>query len=72
MRILYIIYMWSLFCLVQVYISLNFPTILLVKLGVRLSVFWLLVFLYFWVLAFSFSLLCFEFNFISKNLITFL
>ena len=41
------------------------PT-LLVKLGFCLSVFWFYVFLSLWFLALSFSVLCFEFNVISK------
>ena len=41
------------------------PT-LLVKLGFCFSIFWFYVFLSLWFLALSFSVLCFEFNVISK------
>ena len=65
-----IIHVWSLFCSVWNNMSVPFLSILLVKLGFHLSVFWFLVFLYLWLLGFSFSVLCFEFKFISKDLIT--
>ena len=61
----------SLFFSVRVKMSLHFLPIHLVKLGFPLSVFWFLVFLYLWFLVFSFSVLCFEFKVISKDLITF-
>ena len=62
------VYMWSSFCSVRVYKSLHFLPILLVKIGFRPSVFWFFLFLYIWFLAFTFSVLCFEFNIISNYL----
>ena len=73
---LWIICVWSLFCSVRVYINLHFLPIILVKLGFHLSVFWhafwFFMFLYLWVLVFIFSVRYFEFNVISKDLITFI
>ena len=70
--ILCVVGVWSLFCSVRVYIILHFLPILLVKLSFRLSMFWLFIFLFLWFLDFSFSVLCFEFNVISKALKTLL
>ena len=58
---------WSLFSPERVYVSLHFLSILLVKLSFCLSVFWFFIFFYLWFLVFSFSVLCFEFNVISRN-----
>ena len=69
--ILCITRVWSLFCSVRVYIRLYFLPILLVKLCLRLSVFWFFMFLFLWTLLFIFSVLCFEFNIISKDLTRF-
>ena len=55
----------------EVYVSLHFLPILLVKLGFYLSVFWFFMFLYLSFLVFSFFVRRFEFNFISKDLIAF-
>ena len=62
---LWFISVWPLFCSVRVYISLHFLPMILVKLVFHLSVFQFFVFLYLWVLIFSFAL-CFEFNVFSK------
>ena len=62
---------WSLFCSVWVYISLHFLPILLIKLVFCLSMFWLFMFLLLLLLVFIFAVLCFEFNVIPKDLITF-
>ena len=70
--ILCVVGLWSLFCSVRVSIILHFLPILLVKLSFRLSMFWLFIFLFLWFLDFSFSVLCFEFNVISKVLKTLL
>ena len=68
--IFWIIRGWSLFCSVWVYIShFHCLHLLLVKLGLKLSAFWFFMFLHPWLLVFSFSVLCFEFNIISKDLI---
>ena len=75
--ILCIICVWSLFSLVQIYISLCFlPIFLLLKLGFHLFMFWFSVSLYLWFLAFSlqflvygFSALYFKFNVIPNDLI---
>ena len=69
--ILWIIYVWPLFCSVRAYVSLHFLPILLVKLDFRLSVFWFFMFLFLWILFFIFSVQCFESNVSSKHLITF-
>ena len=50
---------------------LHFLPILLVKLDFLLSVFWFFVFLYLWILVFSFFVLCFEFNVVLKDFIIF-
>lgn len=63
--ILSIIRVWPLLCSVQVCIFY----LLLLKLGFNLSVFGFLVFLYLWLLVFSFSVQCFEFNVVSKRLL---
>ena len=62
-----IIWMWSLFCSVRVYISLHFFTYSFWKLGFLLAVFWFLCFYIFgfWLLFF---VLYFEFNDILNNL----
>ena len=62
-------YLLSFFCSysVQVYTSLHFLPILLVKLGFHLSMFWFFLFLYLWLSIFSFAL-CFEFNVFLKDL----
>ena len=57
--ILCIIPVWSLFCSVQVYKSLHFLPILLVKLGFCLSMFQFFVFLFLYLCSFVLS---FEFN----------
>ena len=57
--ILCVIPVWSLFCSVRVYKGLHFLSILLVKLGFRLSMFYFFVFLFLHLCSFA---LCFEFN----------
>ena len=63
--ILCIIHVWSLFWSVCVCIGLHFLSILLVKLGFRLSMFWFFMFLFLWFFVFLFFVLSFEFNVIS-------
>ena len=66
--ILYIFRVWSLFCSVRVDVSLHFLPSLLLKLNFNLSEFCFFVFLCILLLVLSFSVLCFEFNVISKGL----
>ena len=51
--------------------GLHFLPIFLIRLDFNHSVFWFFVTLFLWYLVFSFSVLCFKFNFVSKDLIIF-